>query len=108
MGDFECPYLESQVELTDEREQHIAAHHPDLLPQYADRIASTLADPDQIRRSARFASARMFSRWYNDLGTGKHVVVVVVSDPAPGSRHWIITAYIARTLAGGVVEWQRS
>jgi len=38
---------------------------------------------------------------------GKHVMVVVVSAPADG-RHWIITAYIARRLAEGVVEWKRN
>ncbi len=39
-----CPYLESNVELTDEREQHIAARHPDLLPEYRHTIATTLME----------------------------------------------------------------
>ena len=41
---------------------------------------------------------------YSDLKGGKHVVVVVVGDD---SRFWIITAYIARALAAGEVEWAR-
>lgn len=45
------------------------------------RIAETLSNPDQVRRSARFAGAKLFSRWYNDLWGGKHVVVVVVRKP---------------------------
>ncbi|MEG5059453.1 hypothetical protein QUB60_16020 [Microcoleus sp. A2-C5] len=36
---FFCPYLDSEVELTEEREQHIAETHPDLLPTYQERIA---------------------------------------------------------------------
>jgi hypothetical protein len=52
--------------------------------------------------------AKLFSRWYSDVRSGKHVVVVVVSDPGPGERHWIITAYLARKLAEGGVEWKRS
>jgi hypothetical protein len=36
------------------------------------------------------------------------VIVVVVTDAAPNERHWIVTAYIARKLAGGVIEWTRS
>ena len=103
-----CQYLKGEVELSDERERHIAERHPDLLPDHRDRLASTLADPDQVRRSARFAGARLFSRWYDDLRGGKHVVVVVVSSPSAGGRHWIITAYMARRLAEGEIEWKRS
>ena len=108
MTRFLCPYLKGEVELSDERERHIAERHPDLLPEHRERIAETLSIPDQIRRSAWFSSAKLFSRWYNDLRGGKHVVVVVVSEPDPSSRHWIITAYIARKLAEGEVEWRRS
>jgi len=42
------------------------------------------------------------------LHGGKQVVVVVVSDAAANGRHWLITAYIARKLAQGDVEWTRS
>jgi hypothetical protein len=105
---FQCPYLRAEVELTDERERHIADNHPDLLPEHRDRIAPTLADPDEIRRSARFSSAHLFTRWYNDLRGGKYVVVVVVTESEPDTRHWIITAYITRRLARGEAEWHRS
>ena len=107
MARFPCPYLNAQVELTDEREQHIAERHPDLLPEHGHRIAETLAVPDQVRQSRRFANARLFSRWFDSVRRGKYVVVVVVSDAAPDGRHWIITAYLARKLAGGEIEWQR-
>ena len=104
---FSCPYLNAQVELTDEREQHITERHPDLLPEHRQRIVDTLADPDQVRRSSRFANARLFSRWFESIRGGRHVVVVIVSESAPGTRHWIITAYIARRLAQGEIEWNR-
>jgi hypothetical protein len=81
--------------------------HPDLLPEHRQRIADTLAAPDQVRRSARFASARLFTRWFESVRGGKHVVVVVVSESAPSSRPWVITAYIARKLAKGEIEWKR-
>jgi hypothetical protein len=32
---------------------------------------------------------------------------VVVSEPEPHVRHWIITADIARTLAPGETAWER-
>jgi hypothetical protein len=95
------------VELSKDRERHVAERHPEFLPEHRDRIATTLAAPDMVRRSSRFADARLFTRWYDDLRGGKHVVVVVVS-AADAGRHWIVTAYIARRLAAGEVEWARN
>lgn len=104
---FACPYLSGEVELTQEREKHIEEHHPDLLPKYRDRIARTLAEPDQVRRSARSSNARLFSRWFDDIMGGKHVVVVVITEVA-ARRPWVITAYVVRTLRQGDIEWKRS
>jgi hypothetical protein len=108
MALFPCPYLDGEVEWTEERERHATGQHPDLLPEHRDKVGQTLLDPDDIRASKRFAGARLFSRWYADVREGKHVVVVVVSDHDPVTRHWIITAYITRRLAQGGAEWQRS
>ena len=108
MRTFPCPYLKSEVELTDEREAHIAHTHPDLLPEYLTQIGQTLADPDQVRRSTRMSAARLFYRWFEDVRRGKYVVVVVVSQAAPTERHWIITAYMTRRLANGEVEWHKN
>jgi len=107
MSRFACPYLKGEVELTEERERHIAERHPDLLPEHRQRVREVLADPDQVRRSIRFGGARLFSRWFADVRRGRHVVVVVVSELAR-ERHWIVTAYITRKLAQGEVEWRRS
>jgi hypothetical protein len=105
---FPCPYLNGEVELTEERERHITERHPDLLPEHRPRIAETLAAPDQVRTSARFVSARLFSRWYTEVRQGKYIVGVVVSERTLQERHWIITAYLASKLAQGGVEWQRA
>ena len=104
---FPCPYLNGEVELTDEREAHIARNHPDLLPEDLTEVGQTLADPDQVRSSARMGAARLLSRWFEDVRRGKYIVVVVVSEAMPMERHWIITAYVTRRLAGGKVEWKR-
>jgi hypothetical protein len=103
-----CPHLGTNVELTNERERHIATQHPELVPDHLELVEQTLADPDLVRRSPRLATARLFSRWYDNLRGGKHVVVVVVSETMPSARHWVVTAYIARRLAGGDLEWSRS
>jgi hypothetical protein len=104
---FPCPYLEGEVELTQERETHIRDRHPDLLPNYRDHMRTTVADPDQVRRSARSVHARLFSRWFDDMMGGKHVVVVVVSEVA-ARRLWVITAYLVRRLGQGDIEWKRN
>lgn len=108
MSRLPCPYLQDDVEWTEERELHTAKRHPDLLPEHREKVVGTLAEPDEVRRSRRFGNARLFSRWFADLHDGKHVVVVVVSDPPPSERCWVVTAYIARRLAQGDVEWTRS
>ena len=105
MARIPCPYLQSDVELSAEREAHIRERHPDLLPAYRDELRQTLRDPDRVRSSARVANARLFSRWFDNIRGGKYVVVVVVSEHA--GRHWVVTAYLATKLAEGVVEWTR-
>jgi len=105
---FPCPYLRGEVELSEEREAHIASTHPDLLPEYLSQVADALAAPEQVRRSSRMAAARLFCRWFENVRLGKYVVVVVVSEAQPVERHWIITAYITRRLANGEIEWLSS
>ncbi len=104
---FPVPTLAAAVELPDERAQHIIDQHPELAQDLDALIASTLADPDLVRTSPRFAGARRFSRWFDVVRGGKHVVVVVVSNTTPIQRHWIVTAFITRRLAQGETEWQR-
>lgn len=103
-----CPYLKGEVELTTEREGHIAERHPDLLPDHYDLLAATLVAPDIVRRSPHLGNARLFSRRFDQMRGGRHVVAVVVSDPGTNPRHWIVTAYFARRLAEGEIEWQRN
>ena len=104
---FDCPHLEVEIDLTEERLAHILARHPELGPDCQALLAATLAHPDQVRRSARIVGARLFSRWQAQVKGGKHVVVVVVSATDVTSRHWIVTAYLTRKLVEGVREWKR-
>jgi hypothetical protein len=103
-----CPYLGTSVELTDERLQHISETHPELLPDHLAALELTLADPDQIRSSGRLARTRLFARWFDDIRDGKYVVAVVIADPPPSGRVWVVTAYNARRLSGGTIEWTRN
>ena len=104
---FPCPALDTTVECTAERLRHIAEHHPDLLPAHRDSIAATLADPDTVRASRRMPAARLLTRWFDDLRGGKFVVVIVVLPGSAESRAWLMTAYMARSLAPGDILWTR-
>ena len=95
------------MELTEERAGHIAERHPELLPEHLNKLVETLAQPEEIRRSAILQNGRMLSKWFEDFQNGKHVVVVVISDLEKNNRHWIITAYVARKLMEGETEWKR-
>jgi hypothetical protein len=103
-----CPYLSSDVELSAERENHITVSHPDLLPEFREYLIRTLHDPDQVRLSARFKKARLFTRWFDSVRGGKYIVVVIISENNPVNRHWVVTAYIARRLSGGDIEWSKN
>ena len=108
MDRFICPYLDADVELSSERRSHIESTHPELLPEYDDYLAQTLADPDEVRRDGRFPTTRIFTRWFQHLIRGKFLAVVVVTDNAPARRRWIVTAYATRRLRQGESEWKRS
>ncbi|EKU99785.1 hypothetical protein Lepto7375DRAFT_1857 [Leptolyngbya sp. PCC 7375] len=101
---FYCPYLNADIELSDERERHIIDRHPGTLPDYSTQLAETLSNPDQIRQSTRDEKSLLFSKWFETIRTGRYLVVVTISDNDP-VRHWIITAYTARRLSGGEKIW---
>jgi hypothetical protein len=105
---FECPYLGGPVELTDEREAHIALRHADLLPDVEALIGRTLEDPDAVHRSAVYEGRLLFSRWYSELRGGKHVLVVVSVGTAGSTRNWIVTAHMLRKPVPGEALWRRS
>ncbi len=105
---FGCPHVGVDVELTDERETHIRLKHESALAEDYRLVRETLLEPDLVRHSKRDEHALLFSRWYDETVRGKHMVVVVVSDAGPPTRHWIVTAYLAKRLAEGTIEWQRS
>jgi hypothetical protein len=101
---FPCPYLGADVELTDERETHIRAEHPELLPDHLDWIAQTLLEPQHVALDGRSDRARLLAHWYDQGTSGKHAVIVVLADIG---RHWIVTAYVANELtSAGAIRWK--
>lgn len=103
---FECPYFKEFVELSEEREEHIIERHPGTLPEYEEQLAQTLLEPDWIRASARDPSTFLFSRWFEEIRTGRFLIVAIVRDESP-QRLWIVTMYTARKISGGNTLWTK-
>lgn len=103
---LDCPWLDGSVELTEERALHIDERHPDLEGRADELIAATLADPDQGLRSSRTANVRKFVRQFQDELSGRHMIVVVVTEDSR-QRHWVVTAYAAKRLSKRGLEWSK-
>ena len=99
-------YLETRIELTDERTEHIVDRHPGTLPDYEEQLVETLVDPDLIRSSDRNENTLLFSKWFSTIRTGRFLIVVVVAEIS-SNRHWIITTYTARKITGGKTVWKK-
>src|ERR1017187_3281650 len=97
-----CPYLQCNVELSDNRRKHIELEHSELLPRHPELIEQVLAKPEVIRKSAKHPNGFLFSRWFPHFLRGKHVVVIVIKEM---DRCWIMTAFPARRLSGGFLLW---
>ncbi len=103
-----CQYLGSDVELTAERERHIRRRHPNVRPT---AIADVLSNPDLVVRRPWLSDETLFVKEIDDGQGTKHIVVVVLRDESERGdwpRHWVVIAYVADDVPGGIVEWQRS
>ncbi len=93
-----------QIRLTDERQEHIEADHPEMYGQI-DKIQDTLSNPDIIVKSRTDMEVELFYRHYDITPvTEKYlcaVVKVLVGDL------FIITAYFTDTIKRGKMLWER-
>jgi len=93
-----------RIRLTDERQEHIEADHPEMFGQ-VDKIHETLSNPDAVVRSRIDPDVELFYRYYEITSvTEKYLCVVVkilVGDM------FIITAYFTDTIKRGEVLWKR-
>lgn len=93
-----------RIRLTDERQEHIEADHPEMYGQI-DKVQDTLSNPDIIVKSRTDPEVELFYRhYYITPVTEKYLCVVVkvlVGDL------FIITAYFTDTIKRGEVLWER-
>jgi hypothetical protein len=104
-----CPYLGAEVEFTLERVQHDGRRHGNV---DVAAIALALQDPDRVVLRPWIRNQVLFVRSIDEPSQDRHIVVVVVRDEPrtdiESPRQWVITAYLARALPVGIVEWERN
>ena len=87
--------LGNTVVLTSERRQHIIETHP-IMEDYLTSLKKILAKPDKIRYSSRDDRVLLFYRFFDNIGNGKYLVVVVnIAEEA------IKTAYLTHRIKTG-------
>ena len=84
MKRFPSPF--GQVELTDERLQHILEFHPEI-KKFQKLFSKVLADPKFIRRSKFDSKAYIL---YRPIASNKHLAIVIKTN----KRNFILTAYL--------------
>jgi len=93
------PYLQGQVELTDERRSHIERRHPELLSAHSDRLVETVLDPGRDagqpanQRRCRMATPLKFE--YDEVGD----ILYIEKMPPPADQATVQLSYniVART-----------
>jgi len=93
-----------QIQLTDERQEHIEVDHSEMSGQI-DRIRETLLNPDVIVRSRTDSEVELFYRHYDATPVMEKylcVVVKVLTDDI-----FIITAYFTDKIKRGETLWKR-
>jgi len=93
-----------QIRLSEEREKHLKAEHPEMENQL-NKIALTLLDPDRIIRSRTDDEAELHYRLFKTTPvTIKHLCIVIKATDADS---FIITVYFTDTVKKGDVLWEK-
>ncbi len=96
-------YRGNQIELTDERWQHIITEHPEVR-RFKNRLSEMLSQPDLVKCSKRDKDVLLYYRYYSDIFGGKYLLAVVKINKRP----FLLTYYVTDRIKEGDVIWQRS
>ena len=93
-----------QVRLTNERQEHIEADHPEISGQI-DKIQETLSNPDKVIRSKTDPDVELFHKHYDITPVTEKYLCVVVK--AVAGDLFILTTYFADTIKRGEILWEK-
>jgi hypothetical protein len=92
------------IRLTDERWAHVLEQHGELQTQ-RDRIAETLADPDQVMATKADEKVHIYHRFYEQTPVTRKYLLVVVKILEGDA--YVLTAHFRNQLRKGTIVWQR-
>ena len=93
-----------RIRLTEERQLHIEADHPEMSGQIT-MIETALLNPDMVVRSKTDPQVELFYRYCKIAPVPEKylcLVVKIVPDDL-----FIITAYFTDTMKGGEILWEK-
>lgn len=93
----------NQIELTNERWQHIITEHPEVRG-LKNRLSQILSAPDSVKRSKRDKDVLLYYRYYPDILGSKYLLAVVKIH----KRSFLLTCYVTDRMKEGDIIWQRS
>lgn len=96
-------YRGHQVELTQERWQHIVTEHPEIRG-FRKRLPEILSQPDLVKRSKKDKEVLLYYRYYPDIFGGKYLLAVAKIQ----RRSFLLTYYVTDRIKEGDVIWQKS
>jgi len=96
-------YSGIEIELTEERWNHITKEHPEIKTHY-EKIGDVLSAPDQVKLSKRDENVFLYYRFYHDIQSGKYLLIVVKKDQ---ERSFVLTGYITDAIRKGDTIWER-
>ncbi|KKR78110.1 MAG: hypothetical protein UU23_C0003G0008 [Candidatus Curtissbacteria bacterium GW2011_GWA1_40_9] len=85
-----------EIELTDERRQHIISRHPDVATHFT-KASTTLVEPDEIRIDKEDKNVLLFYKYFSKIGSGKYLVVAVKFN----KRNFLLTLYSTHRIRTG-------
>lgn len=97
-----CTFLNTDVDLTEERETHIHEYHPDMI-SFVDRIQDILLNCDAIYESNRDPNVILFYKFFKNIHDGKYIVVAIKRN----HRNFILTSYLTDVIKAGAMLWKK-
>ncbi len=91
--------LGKEIELTDERLEHILAFHPEIA-EHLDKFSGVLLNPNEIRISPTDKKVLLFHKRFGNIEAGKYLRIAVETN----ERWFILTVYLTNRLVGEVYD----
>ncbi len=96
-------YWDTEVELTEERWEHIVKEHPEI-EALREQIGMVLIGPDYVKRSLRDKDVWLYYKYEEMLYNGKYLLVVVKR----GQRSFVVTCYVTDKIKQGDTIWRKT